>query len=286
MEKNPRSARLSMPGREGPFQLVGQGVLAVVVAADLGADPPPGGGADVRGDPQQRPHAPRRKCRTRRPARRCGPVPSRSSSPSGPGRTCARWAPRPSRGRSRRRRAGPPAGPAGSAGQAIPSRTRARTPRGQPGRPEQFPLPGTRNRWTAGQGAWQTGPATRLPMNDGLSNPVPTSESCFISGTAGIHHATAINMRPVRYPSRKPDTRSHNSGNLRAVGQTLGDVVTVTSSLAAVHLPAAGKIISRVCVHADQWAAISIRAYSFLVMSEGSTPNEGGYRSARSRISE
>ena len=41
-------------GPEAVFQLVCQGVLAVVVAADRGADPAEGRGADVRGDPQQR----------------------------------------------------------------------------------------------------------------------------------------------------------------------------------------------------------------------------------------
>ena len=44
-------------GPEAAFELVGQGVLAVVVAADRGADPAEGRGADVRGDPQQRPGA-------------------------------------------------------------------------------------------------------------------------------------------------------------------------------------------------------------------------------------
>lgn len=75
----------------------------------------------------------------------------------------------------------------------------------------------TRNRRTAGQREWQPGQATRFPVNDGLSNPVPTRESCFISGTARIPHATAINMRPLRCSSRKPDTKSHNSENSRAV---------------------------------------------------------------------
>ena len=46
-----------MPGSEAAFELVGQGVLAVVVAADRGADPAEGRGADVRGDPQHRPGA-------------------------------------------------------------------------------------------------------------------------------------------------------------------------------------------------------------------------------------
>jgi hypothetical protein len=41
-------------GPEAVFELVGQGVLAVVVAADRGADPAEGRRADVRGDPQQR----------------------------------------------------------------------------------------------------------------------------------------------------------------------------------------------------------------------------------------
>jgi hypothetical protein len=44
-------------GPEAAFELVGQGVLAVVVAADRGADPAEGRGADVGGDPQQRPGA-------------------------------------------------------------------------------------------------------------------------------------------------------------------------------------------------------------------------------------
>ena len=42
-------------GTEGPGQVVGQRVLPVEVAADRGGDPPPGGGADMRRDPQQRP---------------------------------------------------------------------------------------------------------------------------------------------------------------------------------------------------------------------------------------
>ena len=54
MEKKPRSARLSMPGPNDFLQLVSQGVLAVVVAADRGADPAEGRGPDVGGDPQQR----------------------------------------------------------------------------------------------------------------------------------------------------------------------------------------------------------------------------------------
>ncbi|MFI5086744.1 MAG: hypothetical protein ACHP7K_12525, partial [Actinomycetales bacterium] len=41
-------------GREAVLQLIRQGVLAVVVAADRSADPPEGRGADVGGDPQQR----------------------------------------------------------------------------------------------------------------------------------------------------------------------------------------------------------------------------------------
>ena len=41
-------------GREAVLQLVCQGVLAVVVAADRSADPAEGRGADVGGDPQQR----------------------------------------------------------------------------------------------------------------------------------------------------------------------------------------------------------------------------------------
>ena len=41
-------------GREAVFELICQGVLAVVVAADRGAGPAEGGGADVGGDPQQR----------------------------------------------------------------------------------------------------------------------------------------------------------------------------------------------------------------------------------------
>jgi hypothetical protein len=44
-------------GPEAVFELAGQGVLAVVVAADRGADPAGGRRADVRGDPQQRPGA-------------------------------------------------------------------------------------------------------------------------------------------------------------------------------------------------------------------------------------
>ena len=47
-------------GCEAAFQLVGQGVLPVVVAADRGADPAEGRGADVGGDPQQRAGAVRR----------------------------------------------------------------------------------------------------------------------------------------------------------------------------------------------------------------------------------
>ncbi len=47
-------------GGEASFELVGQGVLALVVAADRGADPAEGRGADVRGDPQQRTGAVRR----------------------------------------------------------------------------------------------------------------------------------------------------------------------------------------------------------------------------------
>jgi hypothetical protein len=42
---------------EGVLQLVCPGVLAVVVAADRGADPAEGRGADGRGDPQHRPGA-------------------------------------------------------------------------------------------------------------------------------------------------------------------------------------------------------------------------------------
>jgi hypothetical protein len=42
---------------EAVFQLVSEGVLAVVVAADRGAGPAEGGSADVGGDPQQRPGA-------------------------------------------------------------------------------------------------------------------------------------------------------------------------------------------------------------------------------------
>ena len=41
-------------GPEAVLELVCQGVLAVVVAADRGADPAEGRGADVGGDPQQR----------------------------------------------------------------------------------------------------------------------------------------------------------------------------------------------------------------------------------------
>ena len=48
-------------GREAVFELVCQGVLAVVVAADRGADPAEGRGADMRGDPQQRPGPVRRR---------------------------------------------------------------------------------------------------------------------------------------------------------------------------------------------------------------------------------
>src|SRR5260370_27095689 len=41
-------------GREAVLQLICQGVLVVVVAADRSADPPEGRGADGGGDPQQR----------------------------------------------------------------------------------------------------------------------------------------------------------------------------------------------------------------------------------------
>ena len=61
-----------MPGPKAVFQLVGQGVLAVVVAADRGADPAEGRGADVRGDPQQRSGAVRGGAELALPARRSG----------------------------------------------------------------------------------------------------------------------------------------------------------------------------------------------------------------------
>ena len=57
MEKKPRSARLSTPGRKLFSSWSARGVLAVVVAADRGAYPAEGRDADVRGDPQHRPGA-------------------------------------------------------------------------------------------------------------------------------------------------------------------------------------------------------------------------------------
>ena len=43
-----------MPGGERGFQLIGQGVLPVEVAADRRGDPPAGPGAHMRGDPEHR----------------------------------------------------------------------------------------------------------------------------------------------------------------------------------------------------------------------------------------
>jgi hypothetical protein len=53
--EEPAIGEIDDPGRERPGQLVGERVLPVVVAADGGGDPAAGRGADVRGDPQQRP---------------------------------------------------------------------------------------------------------------------------------------------------------------------------------------------------------------------------------------
>ena len=54
MEKKPRSARLSWPGRERALELVGQRVLAVVVAADRGGLPPHRPCLQQRDQPQLR----------------------------------------------------------------------------------------------------------------------------------------------------------------------------------------------------------------------------------------
>ena len=58
--EEPPVGQVDDPGGERGFQLVGQGVLTVVVAADRGGDPPAGPGAHVRGDPQLRLGAPGR----------------------------------------------------------------------------------------------------------------------------------------------------------------------------------------------------------------------------------
>src|SRR6266568_307620 len=54
MEKNPRSERLTVPGCQRGFQLVSEGVLPVVVAADGGGGPPVRGGADQGDDAEHR----------------------------------------------------------------------------------------------------------------------------------------------------------------------------------------------------------------------------------------
>ena len=52
--EEPAVGQVEDPGGERGFQLIGQGVLPVQVAADRRGDPPPGPGAHMRGDPDLR----------------------------------------------------------------------------------------------------------------------------------------------------------------------------------------------------------------------------------------
>lgn len=60
------------------------------------------------------------------------------------------------------------------------------------------------NRWTAGQKAWQTSQATKLPENEWCQQLRFYQELCSISGTTANHHNANPNAQPTCYP--QPET--------------------------------------------------------------------------------